>query len=382
MPEGAVTPPPASRLQRLLGFLGHDPKNLRLIADAAQAAFDEGDPACAERLLERYDAIEPLPPALVNLRGMAALDAQRYEDAKTSFEALLAASPDEPELRFNLAWTKAMLRDWRGAEALLGDAVMAASPRAPQLRIQVLHHLGRLDDALAVGGRLAERFPDNRDLMGELATVAIDAEQLSLAEAYARRAGDQHDGLATLGMLTLNDDRVDASIALFRRALAADPRNARALLGEGLGLLAKGEPADATRAIDAAAGLFETHLGSWVAAGWAYFVKGDYATSRARFETALAIDGAFAEIHGGLAVLDVAMGQLESAERRTEVALRLDRNCLSAALAKVLVLSARGDVKTAERVRDTALNTKIGASGRTIAQAMARLNLAMGKPAR
>ncbi len=173
-----------------------------------------------------------------------------------------------------------------------------------------------------------------------------------------------------------------SSIALFDRALAAAPRDARALLGKGLGLMAKGERAEAARAIDQAAELFERHLGSWVAAGWAYFIMGDYATSRARFETALAIDDTFAEIHGGLAVLDVMAGQLESAERRTEVALRLDRNCFSAALAKVLMLAGRGDVKTAERVRDIALNTRIGAGGRTIAQAMASLSLAMRKPAR
>jgi tetratricopeptide (TPR) repeat protein len=172
-------------------------------------------------------------------------------------------------------------------------------------------------------------------------------------------------------MLQLNQDQADASLPLFERALAAYPQDARARLGKGLALMAQGASDEACGEIDRAAELFGRHLGSWVAAGWAYFVKGDYATSRARFETALAIDDTFAEIHGGLAVLDVMDGEIDRARRRIEVALRLDRNCFSAALARVLILSRQGDAASAARVRDIALNTPIGAGGRTIAQVMA-----------
>ena len=341
-----------SRLQRLLGFLRHDPTNPRLIADAANAAVDEGEPAQAAALLDSYARISPLTPELMNLRGLAALDAQRHDEARATFEALLQTAPEDPNLRFNLAWCRSMLPDYEGAAALLDDAVMDAAPRAPWLRIQMLHHLGRLEEALEVGQGLAVRFPHDADLMGALAAVALDAEDLGLAADYARRAGDQHDGL-------------------FERALAAYPQDARARLGKGLALMAQGASDEACGEIDRAAELFGRHLGSWVAAGWAYFVKGDYATSRARFETALAIDDTFAEIHGGLAVLDVMDGEIDRARRRIEVALRLDRNCFSAALARVLILSRQGDAASAARVRDIALNTPIGAGGRTIAQVMA-----------
>jgi tetratricopeptide (TPR) repeat protein len=369
----------ASRLQRLLGFMEQDPQNLRLIADATQAAYDEGDNQEVARLFDRYGAISPPPRSLVNLRGLAAIQDRQFGRAAGVFEGLLADDPSDAGARFNLAWCEAMLKNYAGALDLLDDQALAISPRAPSLKIQMLHHLGRLDDALAEGEALAERFPQDSALAGALATVAIDAENLPMAMHYAVEAGDQHDGLSALGLLKLNDNEADASLELFGRALKAYPEDTRAQLGAGLALLAKNDAKQAQTYIDRAAEGFGSHLGSWVAAGWAYFISGDYVTSRARFEQARGIDDNFAEIHGGLAVLDIVEGQMESAKTRTEIALRLDRNCLSAALAKSLILASQGDLKTAERVRTLALNAPIDSSGRTIAQVLAKMSLGMGR---
>lgn len=382
MPLSGTLAPSATRLPRLLEFLGHDPENLPLIADAAVAALDEGQPDQAEMLLERYAGLSSLPASMLNLKGLIAIQSGRFVDAEGVFQGLLADNPGDPTLCFNLAWCKAMLQDYDAVCALLDETAAAASPQAARLKIQALHHLGQLAEALTWGRGLAGRFADDAALAGALAAVAIDAEDVVLAEHYAKRAGNQHDGVATLGMLRLNDEQIDEALTLFDRALGAYPQDARALLGKGLGLLAKGDLTAAPAYIDQAAERFGHHLGSWVAAGWAYFINGDAATSRARFETALALDDTFAEIHGGLAVLDVTEGKLESAKRRTEIALRLDRNCFSAALAKSLMLTRQGDLQSAARIQKIALNVPLGASGRTIAQAMARMALAAGKPPR
>ena len=207
--------------------------------------------------------------------------------------------------------------------------------------------------------------------MGALANAALDAEQIELAHAYAGRAGANHDGLTTLGMLLLDEERIGESAALFERVLAGDEGNARARLGKGLGLLAAGQTGEAALWLDAAAERFEDHLGSWVAAGWAHYILGDLKTSRARFETALALDDTFAETQGALAVLDLRDGDLESARHRTEIALRLDRNGFAAALAKSMLLDRDGKAKAAEKVRQAALNVPIGRPGRTIARSLA-----------
>lgn len=370
-----------SRLDRLLGFLERDPNNLQLIADAATAALDEGAFGQARTLIDRYAATTPPPAALLNIQGLVAINEQHFKEAASVFEGLQAGQPSDPGIAFNLAWCKAMLQDYSGALALLNEIVTSAVPRAAALKIQMMHHLGLLEDALTVGAALAEHYPTDHALMGALAIVAIDAGQVDLAKAYGGRAGEGHEGLSTLGMLELGGDRIDQSMALFDRALLAYPNSARGLLGKGLGLLAKGDPDAAAAYIDQSAEAFGGHLGTWVAAGWAYFVRGDLKSSRKRFERALALDDTFAETHGALAVLDIAEGDLESAKRRTEIALRLDPKCFAGALAKSLLVAGAGDAATAERIRNIALNSPVGPGGRTIAQAMVGLGMAAGKPA-
>jgi tetratricopeptide (TPR) repeat protein len=362
----------ASRLRQLLGFLDHDPDNLHLISDAASSAVDEGDAQAAAALFERYAALAPLPPQLRNLKGMAALKEGRFDDAVAELEALRAAGEDAPQIRFNLAWALTMAGDHEGALALLeDDEVMAAGPRAAALKVNLLHQLERLDEALECGQALAALYPDDASLMGALASAALDAERVDLARLYAGRAGTSHDGLTTLGLLLLDEDRPEESDALFDRVLAGDAGNARALLGKGLGLMSRGEVEAAAERIDAAAERFGDHLGSWVAAGWAHYIMGDLAASRARFETALALDDAFAETQGALAVLDLAEGDLASARRRAQIALRLDRNCFAAALASSMLLERDGKTVAAQKVRDAALNFPIGPAGRTIARSLA-----------
>lgn len=368
MPEPSNDP---SRLSQLLGFLNHDPDNLHLISDAVSSAVDEGDSETAAALLDRYAALAPLPPAMLNMKGLAALRDGRFDDAVAAFEAMRAEGEDAPAVLLNLAWARALGKDHEGALALLDDEVVAAGPRAAALKVGLLHELDRLEEALECGQQLAELYPEDSALMGALATAALDAERVDLARVYAGRAGTSHDGLTTLGMLLLDEDRAEESDVLFDRVLAGDSGNARALLGKGLGLLSKGDVEAAGDRIDAAAQSFGDHLGSWVAAGWVYYLKGDLATSRARFETALALDDSFAETQGALAVLDLLDDDLESARRRTEIAMRLDGNCFAGALAKSMLLEREGKGKAAQKVRDAALNFPIGPGGRTIARSLA-----------
>lgn len=365
---------PGPRTDRLLNYLDLDPENLTLIADAASAALEESDPKRASDLFDRYAALQPLPPHLMNLQGLAAMAEHRVEAAADIFRTLVDSGHADPVLKFNLAWCEALLLDFETAAGLIDLQVAAEVPRAAALKIRSMHHLNQLEDALAFGLGLAERRPDDLDLLGALALVAFDARDLELAHSYATRAGaDNPDGLTVLGTLALEEHRIDEALPYFDAALARKPAESRALLGRGMALMARGDAEGAVEALGAGASGFGDHLGSWIATGWAAFVAGDTIRARANFETALALDDTFSECHGSLAVMDVLDGQLDSARKRTEVALRLDRRCFSAALAKSLLLATDGDIASAERVRDIALNTPLDASGMTIAQAMANL---------
>lgn len=363
------------QLGQALKFLELDPQNLALIGEAASAAFDAGQWPVATNLLAQYETIAPLPASMRNLAGLVAMNQGHLKEAVANFETVLATEPSNPEVRFNLAWTKSALKDWAGASSLLDQDVAATVSRAAALKIQMLHHMGEIEEALAWGADFAERQPGDKALMAALAVAAIDADELELARSYAERADDVHEGLSTLGMLALGDHSPDAAMGLFDRAIDLYPDSARARLGKGLGLLALGDPVRAARELDHGAEVFGDHLGSWVASGWAYFVCGDNVTSRHRFERALTLDDTFAETHGALAVLDIVENNIDSARKRTDVALRLDRQCFAGILAKTLLLTQDGDLATAERLRTIALNSPVGPGGQTIAQSMVAMGM-------
>lgn len=370
--ETNVANPAETRLQRLLQYLDSDPGNIRLLEDAAVAAYEARDADLAAGLIERRAGQGDLPPPMTNLKGLVAMARQRYDEAVTAFDTLLAGNND-PALRFNLAWCKAMQGAFAEAAELLDDASIAMSPRGPALKIVVLHHLQRYDEALAEGEKLAGQYPTNEPLMGALATLAIDAERIDLAAAYAARAGDHTEGQTVLGLLALAEQKAEESQEYFDHALAKQPDNARALVGKGLGLLASGAIDAGTEVIDRGAEIFGNHLGTWVASGWAHFLRGDYAKARASFERAESIDKAFAEIHGGLAVIAIMENNETEARRRCETAFRLDSRCFGATLAHVMLLDKHGHAAGAAKIRSMALSAPIGPNGQTLAQALMAL---------
>jgi tetratricopeptide (TPR) repeat protein len=360
---------PAPRHVSLLRFLDQDPQNLSLLADTASAAATDGAHDLAAALLDRHEAIAPLPPALLNQRGLIAIAQQRFGDAQAVFETL-RDQEDDPALRFNLAWCKAMTGAYRQALDLLDDKSVKTSPQAPALKIQMLHHLGLYDEGLACGRTLAQTYPGNQALMAALSAFALDAGDSELAAQYAAQAGTQAEGQAVMGLIALGEYHTSQSLTLFEQALQQEPENPRAWLGKGLALLVSQDAKAGAQALDKGATLFSRHIGSWIAAGWAYFVCGDRVAARARFETALALDENFAESHGGLAVLDALDGDSENARKRCEIALRLDRNCMGAVLAKSLLLEQKGHPDMARKIRETAMTQPVGPQGQTLMQAL------------
>lgn len=367
-----------SRYEQLATLLAQDPQNPPLLLDAAEAAFAEERFPEAQQHLAARAATAPLPAPALHLAGLVEMRLLNWDRAAEHFQLLLDSGADAPPVRFNLAWSLAMARKFAEALPLLDDATSAELPQAAQLEVQLLHQLGEFDRAGERARVLIERHPDHRGLNAVVSTLAIDIEDTELAMRCAQQAGDHPDALATLGTLALGEDQPEAAAKLFDAALARNPDAPRAWLGRGLARLLTEDKARAAIEIDRGAELFGTHLGSWIAAGWAHLLAGDRVTARARFDTALALDENFSEAHGSLAVLDLLAGDLVRAKRETEVALRLDRQSFSGALAAMLLLAGAGDQERAQRIFETALNTPIDASGRTIAQSLARLGGRLG----
>ncbi|MBC7987857.1 MAG: tetratricopeptide repeat protein [Sphingomonadaceae bacterium] len=357
---------PSGELAALLAFVERDGSNTVLLAETIERSYEESALELTATLIDRYRTLAPLPPPLTNLAGLVALRSGDAEGAAAQFDELIGMGQDDSGLRFNRAWCYALEGDYEAALGLLTEEAALTHAQAATLRIEAFHHLGTLDEALRAGAIYVERFPDHAALFGALAQVALDAERAELAEAYAARAGETVQGISARGMLLLSKDRGAEALVEFDKALAARPDDARALLGRGVGLLAQGDTEDALAAIQRGAECFGTHVGSWVAAGWLNLINRNFSKSRDCFDRAMAIDGSFAESHGGLAVLDLLDGDATAAERGAERALRLDRASFGGALARILILQARGNAEQANELLTAALAAPAGPGGKSI----------------
>jgi tetratricopeptide (TPR) repeat protein len=365
-------PTPSGHLDQLLGFLHTDPENLSLLLATATAAYDAQRFDRCDELLQRYTAIAgSLPPALLNLKGLSAMSQGHFEAALAAFEPLLTHEGD-PAVQYNTAYAAAMLGRFEYSVEQLDSRVIAAVPQAITLKIRALYHLGHLQEVIALAKAHLNDPESGAQNTGLLATALLDAGDVEGARHYAAIASETSDGLTVRGMLTLDEADNAAAMALFTEAIKARPDNLRARLGLGLALLAQERFAEAAGHMESAAAAFKTHAGSWVAAGWAHLLDGNHAQARARFEEAGRVDRGFAEVPGSLAVVDFMEGQLSDARRHSVAALRLNRACLSAALAQSLLSSAEGETDVAAAIREAALNQPLDANGKTLAQALAR----------
>lgn len=365
--------PPQEALDRLLSYLEQDPANPALLRDAAQAAMRANALSEVRALLARLEDTGQFGPADVNLDALAAMRGGAPEEAAARFAALLSDDPGSTALRFNLAWARALAKDFTGAREALHEDVLAELPQAALLDVQLMHDAGQFEDAAERARGYLARHGDYPPLLAAISVLAMDVEDEDLARDCALKAGDHPDALTTLGSLALTEEGPQAARPLLEKALAINGQSPRAWIGLGLASLAEGKANAAGEEIDRGARLFGDHLGSWIAAGWAYLIAGDRATAQARFRKAHELDPNFAEAQGSLAVIETMEGEREAAERRIEVAFRLDRQCFSAAYASILLAAADGDEKAARRRVELALRQPIDGKGRTLEQIIARM---------
>lgn len=369
--------PAQEQLNRYLSYLKHDPENPQLLRDAAEAAMAANAPATAHTLFGKLSLVTALSDADINMAGIAAMRSGEQDIAQAHFKDLLTRHPGDAGVQFNLAWSLALSGDKEAAASLLDEATTAALPQAAMLDMQLRHEAGDFEGAEKAARSHLVHHPEYPPLLAAISVLAMDIEDEELARETALKGGNHPDALTTLATLALGDQKSDDARGLFEKVLAVSPEAPRAWIGLGLTDLADGDYQKAVTSLDRGAELFEDHLGSWIAAGWGYFVAGDYGTARARFETALDLDDTFAESHGSLAVMDIMDGDIDGGKRRLDIARRLDRNAFSAAFAHMLLALADKDTDTAQRILQMALKQPLDDKGRTIADALGAV--AMGR---
>ncbi|MEM9599391.1 MAG: tetratricopeptide repeat protein [Pseudomonadota bacterium] len=359
--------------EKLAEFLAHDPDNETLRLDCARAAIDAG----AHEAVQDY--LEPLltsdHPAALGVSGLAALHRRDYETAETAFGSLMQAGQDDPGLRFNRAWSLAHLQRHEDALETLNADTVGTLPQAAMLHVQLLHQLGRFDDAANIAREHVTQFPDHEGLLASVSTLAMDQQDPDWARDLALKSPDHPQSQITLGSLSLIDGLSADAEQLFDKALLEEPGAPRALIGKGLARVLSGDLSAASSYLDKGAEQFKTHLGSWIAAGWIHAMNGDLETAKARFKQAESVDDTFSEVQGSLGVLDVLQGREDTGRTRLRAARRLDRNSPSAALGQMLILQAQDRSEDAQALFAKALETPINDQGTTLGQAMVQMGM-------
>jgi tetratricopeptide (TPR) repeat protein len=374
------------QLERLLGYLATDPTNKTLAGEAAGVALSGGQPTVAMEILDAIAKLIPLDGPLTNLTGLAALQSHDYERATNTFRGLLDQQPQSHELRYNLAFSSSRQNDIEAALKLLDEATAQSLPQAALLKVQLLHFQGHFEDAMESVKLALELFPNDIALLGLASVLAMDLEDTPFARSCAQRSISLYqagtldgvanpDALTTIGYLTLDDGDATSAVGFFENAIVASPFAPRAWIGKGLTRVMTGDYAVAAKDITKGAQMFEAHLGSWIAAGWAHVLNKDLVAARIIFERTLALDGTFSESHGSLGVIEMMEGNLDAAKALASRALRLDRQSFSGALLTSILLSSGGNADAANKIIERALTTPMDGQGRTLTDAMMRLGI-------
>ena len=191
-----------------------------------------------------------LPPerAAVSARAAAVLRARAGPDDELRAAQLHvdAGHPVEAaRLLLDLARRATSRGALRSAEHLLETAAMAhPDPEVDDERVRVLTHVGRVEDALALGAPLVDRRTGraHAELCLQLARTAIGAGRWADAESYVHRAGRPDDprSAVLLADAAFGAGRVDDAEALARDAVAtAERAGAPGPLCEALGVVAR-----------------------------------------------------------------------------------------------------------------------------------------------
>lgn len=205
--NSASTKPAAATSQSSISQLGvalpamkaGDDRELAMIA--AQEMHRSGYPDEAVELYLKAETLAPKKPKLDAELAPALASAGRYPEAIVRYRRLLAARPEDVELRNNLAWTLLESGDLVAAEAELRAAILrdaAYQPAMVNLGI-VLAKQNRYEDSFAVLLPAIGAGPAHHNL----AIIAIEQGDEHLAKKHLELAGaSKHPPAGTRQLLT------------------------------------------------------------------------------------------------------------------------------------------------------------------------------------
>ncbi|MDO8033528.1 tetratricopeptide repeat protein [Janthinobacterium sp. SUN128] len=341
-PEPSNVTEAASRLERTEQYLKSDPGNRNLLATAIDQCLELGRLEAAAGHAEAALARFPEDAVFQSLRGNVLMAQQRWDDAAAVFAPLLAVHADM-HLAYNLAYCYFWLARYADAAQALAPFGSAADiwPEAVTLLLRVLHHAGRMDEAVALAAIHESHCGTDHRFLSVASLVYMDAGDAAQAERLSQAAlADPVPPLEALmvsGSMALARFDAVAAVERFGQVIARYPQEGRSWAGLGMSSLLVNDLSTARTQLEQAVKFLPSHIGSWHLLGWCRLFEHDLAGARQVFEQALAMDRNFGESHGALAVVQAQLGEREPAAKSIERALGLDPRGLSARYAQMIL---------------------------------------------
>jgi Tfp pilus assembly protein PilF len=353
------------KLGQLQQLLRADPGNQRLARECVDLALACGD---YDFVLHRTEDILSASPQDLTAsfdRATALIGKRDYVRAIGVLHEITALQPELLAAQVNLGLCHYLLAQYADARTPL-EAAYRAGERSPgllRLLVSTYHHLGLLNEALAIAKENPQAAAADAALAGVYALAFLDANQAQSAAKWATKAlaADPNclDGLTVRATLDASRMHVAHARERFERVLQLSPENGRAWVGLGtLALLDRNLPR-ARELLTRGVELMPTHVGSWLVLAWVHLFSRELESAEQVLHKAEQIDRNFSEVQGALAAVAALRGDVQGAQRGIEVALRLDPKCLSAQFARSVLISRSGDP---ERGRELIRKTVSGLS--------------------
>jgi tetratricopeptide (TPR) repeat protein len=332
----------------------------------AERALQAEDLALASLCWAAIREIDPRDAAAANLeaarrvRAYQAWRAERWEEAIPLLEESLRAAPEDEELLHALAiatekaeraadaithW-RALGQRWRqrlkepATDALFRERLTRLAQHVVDLMIQTGRPGYEIQNELDA---LVKLDPDNMSLRQTVATLLIEMDRpqpaLKHIEVVERRQGESADLLALKGFALGFNQRMDAALRCFERALELDPTHATARMAYLPMLLLQGEAAEEDEDLEGAIAIYRRVLeidpeyaGALSHLADALFELGQTAEAERMLERMLAIRPENAPRHIAAGTLYLRFGRPRKAESQFKRARELDpsEECLYA----------------------------------------------------
>lgn len=373
-----------SRLQRLDGYLRHDPDNQTLLLDAFETARQLREWPRAAAYAEQ--ALRQRPDAPWRLRaGEVALAQLHWEAAASMFDAVRLDPTAGDDVRFAAEHQLAevMLHTGRPdmgvvllAERLEGAAGRtSAAPATQALWLRLLHRVGRLQDAVDCAQRWEGQGLLAPFAAGVASLAALDLDRVEMAERWAQAALEaghrQFEALITRASVALGRADAATAHALLSEALRLNPGDGRSWSMLAFADLLSQQFDHAVEHFETALKYMPEHIGTWHGLGWTLVLRQDLVRARQVFEHALEMDRNFAESHGGLAVVLALAGERAAAAAAAETARRLDRASVAARYAEAVMAGEHHDFARLRQLAARALAGR-GAMAEEVARRLAQ----------